>query len=409
MRRGREREIELISKLYDVDEEKKLVNIPLHFDKASDLVDDRIIHKNDYVIDNDLLAEMTTNLRRLPLGYTVNYDLHIDDYEDLDRKKIVESFNDSLELNNYHLAREKRKKFLLASIFLITGIVILFFVVTAKTNKIFDNINNGDIFSEVFDIFAWVFIWEFITILFMTPSELEVNSRVFRLKVRSISFYDKDSNLIEKVDTGTTYFDWEDERKMEKVLKFSLLVSGAAFIAIGFMDLIKEIFFIQDLVKISAGLIETNASVSSVFLLILLSILGYVSAFIEIFGGVVALSIYRGRKSRKITIFTRIFTVLLFFVIILEILNLVLSIKESKIFGLVLMLIISIVYFVAIVLLGVLNKRAKRQEKILELEEEGKIEEAEKMREEDAKKKALEIQKKENKETKKLEKEKKNK
>ena len=364
MRRGRERELELLNKYYDVDEEKKIVNIPLKFDKASELIDDKIINKKDYIIDDELLADMTSTLKRLPVGYTVNYEFNINDYENYDRHKIVESFNDALELNNYNLARERRRKLLIATIFLITGIVILFMIFTLKANNFFDQFEKGAVFSEVFDIFGWVFIWEFITILFMTPSEFEVNSRVFRLKVRSISFYDGEDNLIETVDTGITYFDWEDERKIEKIAKMFLLISGAAFIAYGMMGIVSYLF---DLSDFNAMLDDLNSIGDSdkaafVIILIVLNILGILAYAFETLGGIMAIAIFSGRRNKHIMRFSTIFAIVLLFIIILAFVSAFIGdISFSSILNLISTIVISALYFVAYVALRVISKGEKKK------------------------------------------------
>ena len=366
----REREIELLKKYYDIDEEKKVVTIPRKFEKASDLIDDKIINKKNYIIDHDVLADMTSTLRRIPVGYTVNYELHINDYEDYDPKRIVESFNDSLELNNYNLARENRKKILMAAIFLITGLSILFGVMVAKSNKVFENISNGDVFSEVFDIFAWVFIWEFITVLFLSPSEMEINSRLFRLKVRMVDFYDEDEKLVASIETGTTYFDWEDERKLEKIAKTSLLVSGGAFIAFGFKGVFENIFEFVQMMSLYNEAVASGASADSFFAAVtILSVSSFISYTIEIFGGIVALAIYIGKRSRKISIFSTIFAVLLVFIIALEIVSLVADPQANNILSLVASIIMSIIYFVAYVVLYIIKRANKKKANEEELKE----------------------------------------
>lgn len=366
----REREIELLKKYYDIDEEKKVVTIPLKFDKASELIDDKIINKKNYIIDHDVLADMTSTLRRIPVGYTVNYELHINDYEDYDPKRIVDSFNDSLELNNYNLAREGRKKILMAAIFLITGLSILFGVMVAKSNKVFENIANGDVFSEVFDIFAWVFIWEFITVLFLSPSEMEVNSRLFRLRVRTVDFYDEDEKLVASIETGITYFDWEDERRLEKVAKTSLLVSGGAFIAFGFKGFFESIFDFASMMTVYNDVVASGASGDS-FIVAGLLLYGFslIAAILEIFGGMVALAIYVGKRSKKISIFSTVFAVLLLFIIALEIFSLAADPKANNVVSLVASITTSLIYFVAYVVLYIIKRANKKKELEEELKE----------------------------------------
>ena len=49
-----------------------------------------------------------------------------------------------------------------------------------------------DIAYEILDIVSWVFIWEATTVAFLTPSELNLNSKRIIRRVCSIELLDKD-------------------------------------------------------------------------------------------------------------------------------------------------------------------------------------------------------------------------
>ena len=86
------KELELLNKYYNVDTKNKNVTMLLHYDKASDLIDNRVISKDNYLFDYDELTSINNRIKRIPFIYSVDIDIQIDDYEDYDPKKMVDGF-----------------------------------------------------------------------------------------------------------------------------------------------------------------------------------------------------------------------------------------------------------------------------------------------------------------------------
>ena len=78
------REIDLLNKYYEIDNENRVVTMPLHYEKASDLINNKIISKDNYLFDYEELTAINDMIRRIPVMYKVNIDIQIDDYEDYD-------------------------------------------------------------------------------------------------------------------------------------------------------------------------------------------------------------------------------------------------------------------------------------------------------------------------------------
>ena len=146
------REIELLNKYYEVDNENRIVTMPLHYDKASDLVNGKIISKDNYLFDYEELTSINDMIKRIPVMYKIKINIDIDDYEDYEPDKLLSGFNDAMELNQFNYEREKKLKFLRASLLLIVGISVLFFVGYGKINHWFGTSQEADIYSEIFDI-----------------------------------------------------------------------------------------------------------------------------------------------------------------------------------------------------------------------------------------------------------------
>ena len=134
MRRELHKELELLNRYYDVDEENKLVTIPLKYEKATELIDLNVEAKNNYPISDPAMVSIVEKISTIPPGYQVKLNLIINDYEGYDENILLESLNDFLEFNHYSIIREKKFFFIQAIILLAIGISILVFNVSAKAN-----------------------------------------------------------------------------------------------------------------------------------------------------------------------------------------------------------------------------------------------------------------------------------
>ncbi len=284
-----EREIELLNKYYEVDNKKRITTMPLHYDKASDLINNKIISKDNYLFDYEELSNINQMIKRIPIMYKININFQIDDYEDYEPEKLMSGFNDALELNQYNLFREKRYKFFKAGILLAIGILVLFIAVFAKLNNWFSN-QEQTVAYEVFDIIGWVFIWEMVTVAFLTPSELLVNSTIFKLRVLDVKFLDSENNIVIEESLKDLSKKWRTERKIEFFSKWALLISGISFLVMGSLNIVVNFsnipFYLEGIEK------ESQA-----YIVIIVILLDFLVSILEILGGIAALFRYNGRIS----------------------------------------------------------------------------------------------------------------
>jgi len=307
------REIDLLNKYYEIDNENRIATMPLHYEKASDLINNKIISKDNYLFDYDELTLINDMIKRIPIMYKVNIDLQIDDYEDYDSKELLAGFNDAMELNQYNYQRENRFKFLKAAILLLVGISILFTMAYAKLNGLFGSDDRASVYSEILDIIGWVFIWEMVTVAFLTPSELGVNSNMFKLRVRNVSFSNSNKEILATENLTDKAREWDSERRIEKASRLALLISGVSFLSLGSIDLIDLLTSLPSYFSVYEG----EVTASAIFTLIGLTALTVVITIVEIFGGISALRMYASKRVKKV--FPIIFSVLLFAVLIIKV------------------------------------------------------------------------------------------
>ena len=279
-----ERQIELLGKHFPIDKEKKIITVTYRYEKASDFLLTDVGNKDCPQFSPDFLERLNNTIKRMPLGYRLEIKFDVSDYEGYDPNVVMSSFEDALELNQYSWRKQRRNKWLLATILILIGIIMLMFMVFGSAQNWFGEGIQSSIITEIIDIAAWVFIWEGVYMLFLEPSEQGVFSMRVQSRVSNVSFYKKDNGqpLVTK-SISEIISNWMNEGKLKNLGKIFLLVASAAFIALFFINVI-EIYTVIDS-KALAGIELT------VFLIIeiLLSVL-------HLFAGLGGLGKYNGRK-----------------------------------------------------------------------------------------------------------------
>lgn len=290
-----QRQIQLLKKKYTVDDNKKSVEVTFHYEKASDLYLDDVIVTSYHEINKEVTNRMTDILSLIPFGYKANFKFQIDDYEKYSPKDISESFSDHFEENHYSNYGETKKKTLQITFLLLTGILLLIGKV-AFTNSIWlQDGTTKEVILEIIDIAAWVFVWESVSIMFLSPSDSKIKSLLFQRKVKSISFIDKENKVLLEVNTDDLLSVWVEEGKLNKIEKYSLLIGGAGILGIGFSSLIQLPSAIQssELMQDKSVMILTCVLTSLISIIYILSGIsaisayakkGYLKKFLPIFG-----------------------------------------------------------------------------------------------------------------------------
>lgn len=311
-----ERQLELIKKYYDVDIENKIINITLHYDKASDILDITAANKKSPLFLHEPLEKINNLISNAPFGYKLAINFEIDDYEGYDPKNIISSFNDTLELSQYAARKHRQFKQLLSATLVLIGVLLLFFMVVSKNLMWFGNGIKAEIINEVINITAWVFVWEAVTLLFLEHSE-EVK---FALKIRrgvfQIAMYKTgDEQPLAKEKALDVFGKWENEGNLKRAGKYFLLISSMALI---FMAFYNSFTFMSNLKNMQNNHIGMFA-----FITISISIT-------SICAGIGGLAIYVGKKNSRFSRLAKIFS-LLFLIFIICILAVSIALGNMEI------------------------------------------------------------------------------
>ncbi len=306
------RENLLLEKYYNVDEDTRSVTITLKYESASELIDDSL-EGEEYLINTDVISNITSHLKNIPAIYKTDVKIKVKDFTGVNKDKIVEAFDDAIELNHYSLERENKRKWITTSILVLVGIIILFFNVVAKSSSWYGtNETTINIVSEVFDICAWVFIWEAVTVMFLTPTELSFNSNKLKLRVKSIEFSDFNNESFGELKFDLNNLKWDSIKRIDVFSHRLFLIGGVLLIGVGFCGLIRNISLIPDTFEY----ISSDVSGFAVYaIMIIVFGISFLTNLFEIVAGISTLSNYAGRgmfksKAKYFNIILVIFIVL---------------------------------------------------------------------------------------------------
>ena len=230
------RRIEVLSHYYRIDYEKRLVYVDIHFETASEMLESNFGRLDSPMFKTEVIEKIADVYPKIPFDYKTNIEFHIDDYEGYEPSDLLNRFNEALELKNYLSQKEKRKRWVQAALLLVAGLAVLAFMGFGTVNRWFGETGSetSSLWVEVLDIVGWVFIWEAVTVLFLEPDKLHLMGiRIFS-RTNAISFFNKDGKEpLASEDAKGIVAKWEDEGRVAKIGKISLLLSSSAFIAIG--------------------------------------------------------------------------------------------------------------------------------------------------------------------------------
>ena len=284
-----ERRIELLGHYFQIDQEKRLVYVKLRYDKASDVLEENFGEEGCGMFKNSVLESVGQIYSHIPMEFRAEIELYIGDYEGYDPKVILTRFNEALELNNYQSQRDKKRRWLRASLLILAGVAILALMGIGVSQHWFgeDGSESASLWTEVLDIAGWVFIWEAVTISFLSPSALGVLGVKILSRTNGIRLYKKGEPEILAEENGSAIVaKWEEEGKFEKSGKLILLLTSSAFLAMGFASLFTTLF--------SLG---SYTSKDWEFWTMLIS--GVIVLILDILGGISGLSRYLGKGPLK--------------------------------------------------------------------------------------------------------------
>lgn len=273
------RQLELIDKYYYLDKEKKIIDVDLNYDSTDDILDKEIGNPNNPQFSKNVLETMDSIIENIPTGYKVDINLVLKDYKGYDPKVLMETFNNTLELRRYSSRKKKLNKQVFSGMLIFIGISIMLLMIICRNYIKFGNDIQDEIFNEVLDIAAWVFVWEAVTILFLDDPGKSKLALEIRRKVNKITFYTHDNEEPLLSETNDEIFkNWESISRIKTASRYMLLVSSVAFLFLA-------VYSIYDFFK------NFNEATQLVNVVVVI-IVGIVQFIVKIFAGVSGIKLF---------------------------------------------------------------------------------------------------------------------
>ncbi len=323
------RQLALLKKYYDVDEANRIVTIKINYDKSSDLLNTNVGNHDNPIIRDDALENINNIIQTIPVYFKVEFDFDIEDYEGYDPKNIIQSFNDTLELNQYTSRRGRQRKYLIAATLVLVGVILLCFMVIGKNKLWFGEGIKAEVIAEIINIAAWVFVWEAVSMLFLEKSKQKIFALRIRTRVSEIIMVDnKTKKVIAKESSQSIFGKWDNEGSLRRLGKLATLISSMILI-------FTSVYTFYDIFEYISNY--------SGFSLALFLIIKVISIIVYLLAGIAGLMSYLGKKSKisKILVF---YAVILFINLLITIIQFIYSPSFSLAFSLVGFLIFNVLY-----------------------------------------------------------------
>ena len=238
-------QILLLEKYYDVDKEKKEINVKIYYDKASELLDFAVGDVGHEMFNNAVLEKINSITEQFPADYKANVYIVVSDFENYTVETLTEKLIDIIDINNYQIIKGRKINWFIAAMLAFIGFILLVFLGIARQNDLFGEGLQKDVFEEMLDITSWVFVWQAVTVLFLTPSSLSKLGFKIINKVNSIIFSDKELNTLCKITRDDILENWDSDSKISTLRRATLLISSTIILALGFYQFIDMISSIK--------------------------------------------------------------------------------------------------------------------------------------------------------------------
>ena len=306
----RERLLERFTGYYNWDEENRVFDIPLHFEKASDMFCVNVGFKDTPKISKETTEMMQEQVDDIPRGYKADISITVDDYEGYSPNQILGGINDALLFRHLRYIHTKSRKGIQVGTLLVAGIALIVLMIIGEYSGVWGAENDvSDIFIYLLDTFGCVLIWESVYSIFVERSDEIYFERTILKKVRSISLVESGTGrslAAEESDSIRYQLVGNRKKLLSNIL---LLLGGFSLISLAIFELIRCLSDID--VAFEHGLLVYSLFIS----------LRLISSAVSACVGFMALRIYQGKHRHRV--WCMVTTVFMLFLLVGNFLSLI--------------------------------------------------------------------------------------
>lgn len=228
------RQVENLSDKFDFDMEKRVATIPLHYETPEELIDVHLSSPGKPVVSDDAIDYLCEVVSFIPKEFTVDFKITIDDYGEYDHAVLMNSLRATIENTYYYYDENRKKDNVLATIFLILGILLLALETIGGMTGWYGAAGSisDTIIETVMDVLVWVFAWEGAALLLLTYGNESTQFYKAMERFNGISFLGNDGEVLIRLDEEEFYKGWIYLGGREKFARNYILFSNAALLTI---------------------------------------------------------------------------------------------------------------------------------------------------------------------------------
>ena len=234
------RRVELLKEYYDFNEQTKTFDVTLHFEKASDMFNERFDLMKKRVMKEEIIEEVAGLLGDIPKGYKADLSLVVDDYEGVPYEEILDAFHNAVKLRLARFKAASRRKYHKVAALIVIGVFLIALMILGEIMGWWGGESiEGRLFSYVLDTAGCVFIWESLYSALLERTSDASLGYIFSTRLSSVGLYhndDSDEALLSERNGEVMIV--EKERLGKKAGSTFLYLSGFFLVGAGVIGIL---------------------------------------------------------------------------------------------------------------------------------------------------------------------------
>lgn len=270
------RQLEVLSHYHQVNHEKQVVTMKVHFSHVKDVLVDYLGDQKHPVFNEDFLAKVSDFSHTVPYPFKINVDLKIDNYANYPVETLMDSLQDTLEIFNFGAKKSRNINRIKMSLLIASGVVIFAWLFYFCSFKLFgdDDITHNTIHEIVYTI-ACVLLWEGIYILFLPDEQYHSISYEILKKVDCFSFINKQNKVLLSRNMEQLKVDWIHETRFQHRFRRLFLITATGYLCLAFCGL-------PELISITLNIQKSLLNIPILIISIILMVMLCISSFANI-------------------------------------------------------------------------------------------------------------------------------
>lgn len=223
----------------DFDPERGIATVPLYYETADDLLNERRTRPGKPVISAEALDVLLNTVKEIPKEFTVEFSLIVDDYGDYTHAQLLDAILKALENTYYRYDEDRKKDNVLSVILMIIGFLVLAFQVIGDYYGLLgaEGTISSDIINAILETITCICMWEAGAILFLTyGNDATIFHKELR-RIQGIRFAAETGEVLSSADKDAVYKKWVNVGSREQLARSMILFTYPLIIALTVIEI----------------------------------------------------------------------------------------------------------------------------------------------------------------------------